>query len=84
VNGDTTGLESTDTSSTSDPLRRWRHARDAFRNAAQAAAEVSEWKLEREATDAYDRAKAEIQRQEVQHSRVDGEDSKTAREGQEV
>lgn len=84
MNGDTTGLESTDASSASDSLGRWRLAVQLFRQAAETASLIGEWKLAREAEDAHHRAKAEVGRQEaVQQRGVDGEDPQDARQGEE-
>lgn len=81
MNGSSTGLESADSGSTSDP-RRWRNAADHFRRASTAAAQVGEWKLQREAEDAAGRCDSQAVQleREVQQRRVDGKDPQDARE----
>lgn len=85
MNGSTTGLEPADSSSASDPVERWNRALIAFRAASTAAEQVGEWKLQREASDAEQRAKAEILRlSSLQQRSVDGENPQDARQKEEV
>lgn len=87
MNGDTAGLESTD-SSGSDDTQRWRRALTRFNEAAVSACEIGEWQLQRLAEDAAARALSEVRRLEDQQAlqlrRMDGEDSQAARQKEEV
>lgn len=84
MNGDTAGLEPTDTSGeAADQLRRWRDALTTFNATAKAACDVHEYHLQREAEDAAARCVGHIQaleREVALHERsLDGQDSEDAR-----
>lgn len=84
MNGNPAGLVSANTSGESDFVKRRRIALTAFNECAAAAAQVGEWKLQREAEDAAARCIGAIQQDERQQAlqlgSVDGENPQTARE----
>jgi len=82
--GHTTGLVSADRSGTSDTPSRWKRAQPLFRAAAEAAAEVGEWQLQRLAQDAAERCQAneeiEWRQEKLQLGGLDGKDPSDASE----
>lgn len=84
MNGNSTGLEPTDSGGSADSLVRWRRALTSFNETALRAAEVGEQQLQRLAQDATARAASEVlkleEQQALQQRRLDGQNQEAARQ----